>query len=187
LTPPGGYTMHYDAAGNLDNDTYTGAGSRIYDAENRMTRAWGGNGQWQYYTYNADGQRIKRKVDGVETWQVYGIDGELVAEYPANGSVASPQREYGYRNGQLLITTTPDTKLRVAGATASNTAGSGNEPTLAIDNNSSSFWSAGGPPQQWIELDLGFTYTLSKLRLQVAQLPDGATTHQIYGDRLQAA
>jgi hypothetical protein len=29
--------MTYDAAGNLTNDTYTGAGNRTYDAENRIT------------------------------------------------------------------------------------------------------------------------------------------------------
>jgi hypothetical protein len=56
------------------------------------------------YTYNADGQRVRRKVDGAETWQVYGMDGELVAEYAASAAPASPQKEYGYRNGQLLIT-----------------------------------------------------------------------------------
>ena len=100
--------MQYDAAGNLKKDSYTGAGDREYDAENRMTRAWA-NGQWQYYTYNADGQRVRRKVDGVETWQVYGLDGELLAEYPANGATASPQKEYGYRNGQLLVTAEPET------------------------------------------------------------------------------
>jgi RHS repeat-associated protein len=97
-------TMTYDAAGNLINDTYTGAGSREYDAENKMTRAWGGNNQWQEYTYNADGQRVRRKVNGQETWQIYGMDGELLAEYAANGSPSTPQKEFGYRNGQLLIT-----------------------------------------------------------------------------------
>jgi len=97
-------TMTYDNAGNLTNDTYTGAGSRVYDAANRMTTAWGGNNQSQVYTYNADGQRVRRKVDNVETWQIYGFDGELLAEYAASGAVGAPQKEYGYRNGQLLIT-----------------------------------------------------------------------------------
>ena len=95
--------MTYDAAGNLTNDSYTGAGAREYDAENRMTKAWGGNNQWQEYTYNADGKRVRRKVDGVETRQVYGMDGELLAEYVASGAVGAPQKEYGYRKGQLLI------------------------------------------------------------------------------------
>ena len=113
LGVPGGQpgTMTYDQAGNLITDTYTGAGAREYDAENRMTRAWGGNNQWQDYTYNADGQRVRRKIDGQETWQIYGFDGELIAEYAANGAPGSPQKEYGYRNGQLLVTAEP-----VAGA-----------------------------------------------------------------------
>ncbi len=102
--PDASRRMRYDSAGNLSKDTYTftGAGDRTYDAENRMTQAWA-NGQLQYYTYNADGQRVRRKVDGVETWQIYGMGGELLSEYPANGATASPQKEYGYRNGQLLI------------------------------------------------------------------------------------
>lgn len=41
------------------------------------------------------------------TWQVYGFGAELVAEYAANGAAASPQKEYGYRNGQLLVTAEP--------------------------------------------------------------------------------
>ncbi len=113
-------TMTYDAAGNLTTDTYTGAGDRVYNAENRMTKAWGGNNQWQEYTYNADGQRTRRKLDGVETWQIYGMDGELLAEYAASGAAASPQKEYGYRNGQLLVTATPATGQRVNHALATN-------------------------------------------------------------------
>ena len=108
LTVPGGYTMSYDAAGNVLNDTYTGQGQRTYDAENRMKQAWA-NGQWQTYSYDGDGRRVKRNVNGVETWQVYGMGGELLAEYAQNGSPTSPQKEYGYRNGQLLITATVTT------------------------------------------------------------------------------
>jgi len=96
--------MRYDAVGNLTNDTYTGAGNRTYDGENKITSAWGGNNQAQLYGYDPSGQRIKRTVNGVETWQVYGFGGELLAEYPANGELPNPQKEYGYRNGQLLLT-----------------------------------------------------------------------------------
>jgi hypothetical protein len=41
---------------------------------------------------------------GVETWEVYGHTGELIAEYAANANATTPQKEYGYRNGELLIT-----------------------------------------------------------------------------------
>ena len=55
------------------------------------------------YVYDADGKRVRRIVGGVETWQVYGFDGELMAEYPVNGTALTPQKEYGYRKGQMLI------------------------------------------------------------------------------------
>src|SRR5205823_837960 len=102
----------YDAAGNLTYDSYTGQGERRYDAENRITQAQGGgNGSWQYYSYDGDGRRVKRSVtvsgqSPVETWQVYGVGGELLAEYAANTPPSSPSKEYGYRNGQLLVTAT---------------------------------------------------------------------------------
>jgi RHS repeat-associated protein len=99
-------TMTYDDAGNLTTDTYSGNGvSRVYDAENRMNKETQGSSVVAgEYTYNSDGQRVRRKVGGVETWQVYGLDGELLAEYAQNSAVTAPQKEYGYRNGQLLIT-----------------------------------------------------------------------------------
>jgi RHS repeat-associated protein len=95
--------MSYDLAGNLTTDTFTGEGIRTYDAGNRMTQAWA-NSQWQTYTYDGDGHRVRRNVNGTETWQVYGIGGELLAEYAANAGPSTPQKEYGYRNGQLLVT-----------------------------------------------------------------------------------
>jgi RHS repeat-associated protein len=100
-------TMSYDNAGNLTTDTYGAAAvTRAYDAENRMTSETQLSGYVAgSYVYNADSQRVRRKVGSVETWQVYGFDGELLAEYAVNAPHTSPQKEYGYRNGQLLITT----------------------------------------------------------------------------------
>ncbi len=107
LTPPSG-TITYDPAGNLTTDTYSAAAvTRVYDAENRMTQeTQAGSYVAGTYSYDGDGRRVKRKVGAVETWQVYGLGGELLAEYAANGPAASPQKEYGYRNGQLLVTAT---------------------------------------------------------------------------------
>ena len=96
--------IRYDAAGNQTKDTYTGYGNATFDAENRITTIQDNLGGTSTYTYDADGQRTRRKINNQETWQVYGLDGELLAEYAANGATASPQKEYGYRNGQLLIT-----------------------------------------------------------------------------------
>ena len=98
--------MSYDASGNLITDTYNAtAVTRAYDAENRMTsETQASNYIAGSYSYDGDGRRVRRSVNGTETWQVYGLGGELLAEYAANAAPTSPQKEYGYRNGQLLIT-----------------------------------------------------------------------------------
>jgi RHS repeat-associated protein len=115
LVAPVGYSYSYDNAGNQTNDNYTGMGARTYDAENRLIQAQGiPNSQWQYYTYDADGRRIKRNVNGVETWQVYGMEGELLAEYRAGAAAFLPSREYGYRGGELLVTMTSGDDGRLA-------------------------------------------------------------------------
>src|SRR5882724_137480 len=106
--------MRYDDAGNLVNDNWSSYGSaspgvatRTYDAENRMTSAQDSTGGTTHYTYDADGRRVRRTISGQpEVWQVYGLGGELLAEYAANADHLSPQKEYGYRNGQLLVTAT---------------------------------------------------------------------------------
>ena len=107
LGVPGGQpgTMSYDNAGNLTTDTYTSFGTRAYDAENKMTAAQDSLSGWSYYTYDADGNRTRRKIGGQETWQIYGLDSELLAEYAASSGAGSPQKENGYRNGELLIQT----------------------------------------------------------------------------------
>lgn len=125
LGVPAGQTgaMSYDAAGNLTNDTYKGGGTRTYDAENRMTSAQFISGQLQTaaYTYDGDGHRLKRKLGaGAEVWQVYGVSGELLAEYAADASPSSPQKEYGYRGGELLVTAEPGTSGAQGGATVAN-------------------------------------------------------------------
>jgi len=109
--------MRYDNAGNLVNDSWTSFGSstpgaitRTYDAENRMISARDNAGGTTQYTYDGGGRRVRRTITNKpEVWQVYGLNGELLAEYPANGDVAAPLKEYGYRNGQLLITAEPAT------------------------------------------------------------------------------
>lgn len=113
--------MRYDDAGNLTNDSWSSYGSsspgvitRNYDAENRMTAALDSSGGTSYYTYNADGQRVRRKIGAAETWQVYGMDGELLAEYANLAAPVNPKKEYGYRNGQLLITAESTPPINVA-------------------------------------------------------------------------
>jgi len=55
----------------------------------------------------------------------------------------------------------------------------GEPPENAVDGTGAQ-WGAGAGPRQWIELNLGKTYSIQKLRLTVSQTPAGETTHQIY-------
>lgn len=103
LVAPAGFSYGYDNAGNQTNDNYTGGGQRTFDAENRMNAAQQ-TSVWHNYKYSGDGYRVRRIVNAVETWGIYGIDGELVAEYAQSGATGSPLKEFGYRNGDLLIT-----------------------------------------------------------------------------------
>jgi RHS repeat-associated protein len=96
--------MQYDSAGNLIFDNYTGGGTRAYDAEGRMTSAQDQYNGTTAYTYDAGGRRVKRNIDGTETWQVYGMGGELLAEYRAGVAPFAATKEYGYRGGELLVT-----------------------------------------------------------------------------------
>jgi RHS repeat-associated protein len=100
--------MQYDASGNLIKDTQTQTGTvgnRTYDAENRMLTADGNNGLANSYVYDADGYRTRRSVNngGEVWWQVFGLDGELVAEYQLISGTPTLKKEYGYRNSQLLV------------------------------------------------------------------------------------
>ncbi len=102
---PGTDLMRYDKAGNLVWDYHSAAvgqrGSMTYDAENRMLTAVSGSHQ---YRYDADGKRTRRLVAGSpEMWLVYGVSGELVAEYDALMPGGTLKKEYGYRGGQMLI------------------------------------------------------------------------------------
>jgi hypothetical protein len=42
-------------------------------------------------------------VNNTETWQIHSFEGELVAEYNNTPAAGTPTKEYGYRNGQLLV------------------------------------------------------------------------------------
>jgi RHS repeat-associated protein len=99
-------TITYDNAGNMVYDSYSTAGgsfNRQFDGSSRLTRSYDG-GQVDY-VYDVHGKRARKRQasTSTETWYIYGIGGELLAEYNYNTVATSPQREYAYKDGQLLI------------------------------------------------------------------------------------
>jgi RHS repeat-associated protein len=185
-------TMTYDNAGNLTHDTYTGAGNRTYDGENKITSATGANNQAQTYSYDASGQRIKRDVYDVETWQVYGLGGELVAEYAASGAPTSPQKEYGYRNGQLLITANGNAGALTnfalnKTATQSSTHASGAVASRAVDGNTDGVFVNGSVTHTlndlnaWWQVDLGQVQSINTLKIwNRVESPERLTSFYVF-------
>ncbi|MCU1268639.1 MAG: hypothetical protein JWM21_4957 [Acidobacteria bacterium] len=205
LNAPPGFVMSYDAAGNLTNDNYSGQGQRTYDGESRMTQAWANN-QWQTYGYDGNGARVRRNINNVETWQVYGISGELLAEYAANDSPTAPQKEYGYRSGQLLITAAGSTRTNVAlaangaVASASSAQDAGRGAAAAIngdrkgihwgtDATTGSGWNNGTTAlPAWLQVDFNGSKTINEIDLYAPQdnytnptEPTTAMTFSLYG------
>ena len=95
---------HYNRRGQLFDirlGTDGQCGGMVYDAQNRMTSAVNG---YHQYRYDADGKRTRKLVTGSpEMWLVYGVSGDLVAEYDAVLPGGTLRKEYGYRGGQMLV------------------------------------------------------------------------------------
>jgi YD repeat-containing protein len=87
-TAVGAMTPTYNGNGNL---TFDGTFSFGYDAENRLTSA-SGAGSTVSYTYNAQGRRKTRTVNGVTTVFVTDADNREVLEY--DGASGAIQRWY---------------------------------------------------------------------------------------------
>ena len=181
LGVPGGQpgAMNYDAAGNLTNDTYSGVGTRTYDGESRMTVAADNTGQTSRYTYDGEGKRVRRQVaSSQEMWQVYGFGGELLAEYRATVPATGPEKEYGYRSGQLLVTATGRLNVAAAANGGVATASSahtccGFSTTGAINGNFRGPWGNGegwndatdNVVPDWIQVDFAGSKTIDEINV----------------------
>ena len=58
---------------------------------------------------------------------------------------------------------------------------SGFDPSLAVDGDSGTLWSAGEFPTQWIEIDLEAPRNILEIRLIPSQYPAGNTVHRVFG------
>jgi RHS repeat-associated protein len=193
--------MQYDSAGNLTQDSYTGdQRGRSYDAENRLSLLSfptppppppvcypdGEGGQTCYpvdpnpkfqppppiqYIYDGDGHRVRRFINNQETRQLYGLGGELLAEYAASTSPTTLQKEYGYRNGQLLITAAP-------GYGSSGSTGPGSSPATS--------WSSADLLARINKVDLP-EWVRGLLSPNVSAAPASDSSTPLYGPRFPYA
>jgi len=85
-------TYCYDLAGNMIWDTTT---QYTYDAEERVQTVANANGTNATYTYDSNGQRIRKDVGA--NWSEYlYFGGAVLSEITATGTT-----DYIYSNGQL--------------------------------------------------------------------------------------
>ena len=109
----GGQAYTYDANGNL-----VSGGGRTYqwDAENRPTRIVSGTLS-EDYTYDADGERLTRTVNGVTTVELAGLWAEVVGgatkvSYPFHGTIVAMREgstvttRHGDHLGSVSLATT---------------------------------------------------------------------------------
>jgi RHS repeat-associated protein len=178
--------FNYDAAGNQTKDYYSAPSTdfdRTFDAENRLTlsTAIGPSGtQNSTYVYDDMGQRVRRNINGVETWQIFGVDGQLLAEYAANTAAATPLKEYGYRRGELLVVAA--TTGASAPAPSSLTASpSGAQVSLS--------WSAasGAVNYRLERKAAGGSYVLAATTTSTSKVDTGVTAGNAYLYRVCAA
>lgn len=82
----------YDSSGNLTNDT---AHAYTFDAENKILKV----DSTTAYAYDGEGHRVRKYV-GENTRFVYGIGGQLIAEY--DGSSGNLKKEYMAGGGSMI-------------------------------------------------------------------------------------
>ena len=128
-------------------------------------------------------------------WQVdscqYGFDGWLLWTWDIyeNNEFYSANSDQGQISEALAPINRPDpcqsaqfdfleTNIALnAKVTASRSLA--NEPSSNAIDGTGANWGAGAFPKQWIEIDLGQSYTIKTIRLMVGQYPEGNTVHQI--------
>jgi hypothetical protein len=52
---------------------------------------------------------------------------------------------------------------------------------LATDGDPNTVWNSGGPPTQWIELDMGYDRMVQTVNMLPAMYPNGPVNHNVYG------
>ncbi len=96
LSSANGLSYGFD---NNGNTTAEGARVYTYNQNQRLIRVVDAGVTKGEYTYNGNGQRVKKVVNGVATIFHYNRTGQLIAESDSTGATTA---EYVYLNGQPL-------------------------------------------------------------------------------------
>ncbi len=95
LNTANGLSFGYDNNGNTITEA---ARQYVYNQNQRLIQVNDGS-MTANYTYNGNGQRVKKVVNGTTTIFHYSLSGQIIAESNSAGTIAA---EYVYLNGQPL-------------------------------------------------------------------------------------
>ncbi|GAB4424335.1 MAG: hypothetical protein Kow002_13850 [Anaerolineales bacterium] len=123
----------------------------------------------------------------------FGFDGWLYwTYYPAPASMGDRTWGFTDQDGYLLdlfapvnqpdpcvAVEIPNGNLAYGKPVTASRSLSDEPPENAVDDNSGTQWGSGAAPVQWVQIDLKGVYTISEIRLQVAQYPSGNTVHRV--------
>jgi len=84
------------------------------------------------------------------------------------------------RHFLVLATQNRERNIALSETATASSATSENPASFAVDGLAETFWSAGAFAPQWIEIDLGATHSIGRIRLIAAQLPAGYTDHRVW-------
>ncbi|MHB8844940.1 MAG: RHS repeat-associated core domain-containing protein [Nitrospirota bacterium] len=96
LNSANGLSYGYDNNGNTAAE---GAREFVYNQNQRLIRVTDSGVTKGEYTYNGNGQRVKKVAGGVTTIFHYNLNGQIIAESNSSGTITA---EYVYLNGQPL-------------------------------------------------------------------------------------
>jgi YD repeat-containing protein len=134
ITGTGGarsYTFSYDIYGNVASN---GAQSFIYNDARQMTCARCGLPDESGYLYDGLDMRVRARKNGVTTYFMYGLDGNLLFETtPQTAGGGVEKKDYVYVSGkQVAVKTTIQVMSTVTPPSGTVTGASGSPVTLTV-------------------------------------------------------
>ncbi len=103
LATQGTTTFGYDATGNLTSQTVSGATTTLTYTPDQLLATATGAGANSAHTYDADNWRLKTVDQGIPTYVVRGINGELLTEW-RNPGPSGEVRDYLSAGSRLIGT-----------------------------------------------------------------------------------